>query len=225
MTNLHPFPGPNVAPAAAPLPLPFDPAMAPMLRSRMLREALPPSLQRLLDQGRVVRRSRFTDDGFTDVAEDWIPPAEVAARDAAMARRALAELEDLVLAPAPPNHLLGRVLALLSHYPAKATTPEVEQLLAMDWADDLGEFPAWAIDQAARLWRRSRKWRPSIAEIRALCEEACAGERALADRLRAIALAGDRTGGLTGPVTGSGRGMAGRPAVAPVLASAVRRLR
>lgn len=213
MSNLHPFP----ASSPTSLPLPFDPAMAPALRSRMLREALPDPLRQLLDRGQVGRHSRFTDDGFADVVEDWTPPAGVTPRHAALARRALAEIDQAILAPAPANHLLGRVLALLSHFPAKATTPEVEQLLAMDWADDLGEFPSWAIDQAARVWRRTRKWRPSIAEIRALCEEACAAERALAERLRAIAMAGERTAN-----NGGGGGSA---AVRPVLASSLRRMR
>ncbi|MBP2306843.1 hypothetical protein GBZ48_05045 [Azospirillum melinis] len=215
MSNLHQFP--TSASAAAPpgLPLPFDPTMAPALRGRMLRDALPEPLQRLLDRGQVGRHSRFTEDGFADVVEDWTPPDGVTPRHAALARRALSEIDDTILAPASANHLLGRVLALLSHFPAKATSPEVEQLLAMDWAEDLGEFPAWAIDQAARRWRRTRKWRPSIAEIRALCEEACAEENALADRLRAIAMAGERAG-----ETGSGSG-----AVRPVLASAMRRMR
>lgn len=214
MSNLHQFP---TSSAAAPpgLPLPFDPAMAPALRSRMLRDALPEPLQRLLDRGQVGRHSRFTEDGFADVVEDWTPPDGVTPRHAALARRALSEIADTILAPASANHLLGRVLALLSHFPAKATSPEVEQLLAMDWADDLGEFPAWAIDQAARRWRRTRKWRPSIAEIRALCEEACAEENALAERLRAIAMAGERAGESGNP-TG---------AVRPVLASAMRRMR
>ena len=215
MSNLHPFPA---SPASQPsFPLPFDPAMAPALRSRMLREALPDPLRQLLDRGQTGRHSRFTENGFSDVVEDWTPPAGVTPRHAALARRALAEIDDGILAPAPANHLLGRVLALLSHFPAKATTPEVEQLLAMDWADDLGEFPAWAIDQAARVWRRTRKWRPSIAEIRALCEEACAAERALAERLRVIALAGERSA-----ETG---GCAENAAVRPVLASAIRRMR
>ncbi|PGH55374.1 hypothetical protein CRT60_18830 [Azospirillum palustre] len=214
MSNLHQFPtSSSTAPPG--LPLPFDPAMAPALRSRMLRDALPEPLQRLLDRGQVGRHSRFTEDGFADVVEDWTPPDGVTPRHAALARRALSEIADTILAPASANHLLGRVLALLSHFPAKATSPEVEQLLAMDWADDLGEFPAWAIDQAARRWRRTRKWRPSIAEIRALCEDACAEENALADRLRAIAMAGERTGESGNP-TG---------AVRPVLASVMRRMR
>lgn len=87
------------------------------------------------------------------------------------------------LAPAPTDHVLARVLALLSHYPAKGMTPDVERMVALDWAEDLGEYPAWAIDATARAWRRSKKWRPSIAEMRALCDDLCAGERRLAARL------------------------------------------
>ncbi len=172
-------------------PLPFDPALPSARRAQLLTDALPEPLRAVLAAGRIERRSRFTEDGFTGIAEDWTPPDTVTPHHAILARHALSDIDGEVLAPAPANHLLGRVLALLSHYPAKATTPDVERLLAMDWADDLGEFPAWAIDHAARVWRRSRKWRPSIAEIRSLCEDACAAERQLADRLRAVARAGE----------------------------------
>ncbi len=190
MSTLHPLPSATGRAAAQPaLVLPFDPAQPAALRRQSLTDALPSPLRAVLDGGRIDRHSRFSDDGFAGLAEIWTPPEGVTPRHAALARQALEELEADILAPAAPNHLLGRILALLSHYPAKATSPEVEQLLAMDWADDLGEFPAWAIDQAARSWRRSRKWRPSIAEMRALCEDACASERALADRLRAVARA------------------------------------
>ncbi|CAO3436811.1 hypothetical protein [Azospirillum doebereinerae] len=181
----------NVQALPNPSPLPFDPAMPAALRSRMLMEGLPEPLRAVLTAGRIERRSRFTEEGFAGLAEEWTPPDDVTPRHATMARRALAEIDGAVLAPAPANHLLGRVLALLSHFPAKATTPDVERLLAMDWADDLGEFPGWAIDHAARVWRRTRKWRPSIAEIRGLCEDACAAERDLADRLRRVAQAGE----------------------------------
>lgn len=187
MTNIQPFPDRSPPDRS---PLPFDPSMPSETRGRLLRHALPEPLRAALDGGRVVRRSRFAEDGFSGVAEDWVPPDGISAVQAALARRALAEMQATVLAPAPVNHLLARILALLSHYPAKGTTPEVEQMLAMDWAEDLGEFPAWAVDAAARLWRRTRKWRPSIAEMRSLCEEACTGERALAERLAAVARAG-----------------------------------
>ncbi|HEY0835933.1 MAG TPA: hypothetical protein VGE72_18665 [Azospirillum sp.] len=171
-------------------PLPFDPSLPPAERGRMLVAALPDALREVLAAGRVEQRSRFSDDSFDGVAQVWQPPAGVTARHAAVARRVLDDLERTVLAPAAPNHLLARVLALLSHYPAKGMSPEVEQMIALDWAEDLGEYPAWAIDEAARTWRRTRKWRPSIAEMRALCREACAQERSTAERLKAIVRAG-----------------------------------
>ena len=172
-------------------PLPFDPAMPSQDRCRMLIAAFPQPLQDILESGHVERRPRFSNDAFDGLSETWLPPPDLTGRESAMAQRALDELERSILTPADPSHLLGRILALLSHYPAKNHTPDVEQLIAMDWVEDLGEFPAWAIDHAARIWRRTKKWRPSIAEMRALCEESCTRERALADRLRAIARAGD----------------------------------
>ncbi|KAA0684859.1 hypothetical protein [Azospirillum brasilense] len=167
-------------------PLPFDPAMAPAERCRCLVAAFPDALREVLATGTLEHRPRFGENGFEGLQESWSPPASLSARQVAMAQRVLRDLESSILAPAEPDHLLGRVLALLSHFPAKGLTPDVEQLVAMDWVEDLGEFPAWAIDDAARAWRRTRKWRPSIAEMRALCEEACAKERVLAQRLRRI---------------------------------------
>ncbi len=173
--------------------LPFDPGQPADVRRDRLVAALPPALQDVLSGGRVENRSRFSEDGFDGVAESWSPPA-LTVQHRMLARQALDELDAGILAPASADHLLARVLALLSHFPAKGMTPEVERLVALDWADDLGEYPAWAIDAAARRWRRTRKWRPSIAEMRVLCEEACSRERNLAARLRAVACAPDRAG-------------------------------
>lgn len=188
--------------------LPFDPALPPAERCGRLAAAFPDILREVLNAGRVERRACFAEDAFAGVSEHWHPPPTVTGRQAAAAQRALDEVERTILAPAPPAHLLARILALLSHYPAKGLTPEVEQMVALDWSEDLGEFPSWAIDHAARVWRRTKKWRPSIAEIRTLCEDACARERALAERLRAVARAG------TAPAVGAGavRNLA-RPAV------------
>ena len=133
------------------------------------------------------RRSRFSDNGFDGLLEEWTPPALVTPALAAAAGAALEGLRRGPLAPAATDRLLARILALLSHYPAKGLSPEVEQMVALDWAEDLGEFPAWAVDHAARVWRRTRKWRPSIAEMRDLCQQACAGERAIAQRLAQLA--------------------------------------
>lgn len=169
--------------------LPFNAADCPVEREQALWARFPEPLRAALKNGVVARRSRFGDDGFDDVIEEWTPPRAVGADQAAMAGRALEELRRDALAPSSPDRLLARVLALLSHYPAKGATPEVERMIALDWADDLGEFPAWAVDQAARAWRRTRKWRPSIAEMRALCLDACRRERALAERLARLAAA------------------------------------
>ncbi|WP_188260501.1 hypothetical protein [Azospirillum tabaci] len=201
-------------------PLPFDPAAPAHERGLALASALPVPLRNLLASGRVERRPRFGDRGFDGVTEDWTPPDGVTGQHAAMARRALDELIGSILAPASPDHLLARVLALLSHYPAKGTAPEVEHLVALDWAEDLGEFPAWAVDAAARTWRRTQKWRPSIAEMRALCEEACAPEWALARRLSVIAAAGSASADGAGEGTGHGR--AGR--LRALAGGAVRRM-
>ena len=187
------MPAPNITAFPSPRsPLPFDPAMPAADRHSLLIGALPPPLQDLLVAGPVERRPRFSDDGFDGVTETWLPPAGVTVQHAAMAQRALDDLAMMALAPAPTDHVLARVLALLSHYPAKNMTPDVERLVALDWAEDLGEYPAWAIDAAARAWRRSKKWRPSIAEMRALCDDLCAGERRLAERLQAVVQAGQQ---------------------------------
>lgn len=170
----------------------FDPALPAPNRQARLTAALPPALRQRLAQGRTDRRPRFGDDGFDGMIELWSPPDGVTAAEATLARQSLEELYATVLAPADSDHLLGRVLTLLSHFPAKGLSPEVERMMALDWAEDLGEYPAWVIDAAARNWRRSRKWRPSIAEMRSLCEELCAPERALADRLGALAAAAPR---------------------------------
>jgi len=185
------MPAPNITAFPSPRsPLPFDPAMPAADRHALLIGALPPPLQDLLAAGHVERRPRFSDDGFDGMAETWSPPAGVTAQHAAMAQRALDDLAMTALAPVPTDHALARVLALLSHFPAKGMTPDIERLVALDWAEDLGEYPAWAIDAAARAWRRTKKWRPSIAEMRALCDDLCGGERRLAERLQAVVLAG-----------------------------------
>ena len=190
----------------------FDPALPAPNRQAHLTAALPPVLRQRLAQGRIDRRPRFGDDGFDGMIELWSPPDGVTAAEAALARQSLEELYATVLAPADSDHLLGRVLTLLSHFPAKGLSPEVERMMALDWAEDLGEYPAWVIDAAARNWRRTRKWRPSIAEMRALCEELCAPERALADRLGALAAAAPRDargGDLQAVATGALRRMGG----------------
>ncbi len=78
------------------------------------------------------------------------------------------------------------MLALLSHYRSEPNPPAVETMVAEDWAEDLKEFPVWAIAEAARWWRRNRRFRPQICEIRKLCEDAVGDAPLVRDRLRAI---------------------------------------
>ena len=193
----------TVSPATRPLPVAVDAGRPAEERYDRLKATLPAALRQVLDAGTAAGGSRFAEDGrFVGIALDWRPPAVVEPQQAAQARLALAELQETVLAAADPLPLLGRVFALLSHFPARGTAPEVEQVMAADWAEDLAGYPLWAVEHAARLWRRSRKWRPSIAEIRALCEDACAPERDLAKRLAAVAERG--TGRGTGPACDPG---------------------
>lgn len=74
------------------------------------------------------------------------------------------------LAPGDPVLITGRIYALLAHYHCQDQPYEVEKAMAKDWAEDMAGYPLWAVVNAARTWRRSHKWRPKIAEMRALVE-------------------------------------------------------
>jgi hypothetical protein len=116
--------------------------------------------------------SLFTEDGaWTGSREEWRPPP-VRPGDVPDLR-CQAALLDEVLAPAPRDALLKRVLVLLAHYRADPLPPDIEAAIAEDWADDLGEFPLWAVEEACRRWRRDARkgrFRPYTSDIRALCE-------------------------------------------------------
>ncbi len=193
----------NVVPLLASPPAAYDPALPARQRQAALLEGLPETLRAIVI-GRVTQRACFDGaDGFTGLRETWSPPAVVEPADAEAASRASAEIAMEILAPVDPGWLLARLLALFAHCPPRSVPldPAVEQMVAGDWAADLGEYPQWAVDQAVRIWRRTRKWRPTITEMRALCDEAVAAERSLADRLRRIAAASSagtgRGGGLS----------------------------
>ena len=146
-----------------------------------LPPTMPPSLAGLLRPE--VGGFQFTDSSYYQT-ETWRPKA-MDASQAQDARDCLARLE-LALAPSDKGHLLARILALLSHYRADPHPPEVEYVIAQDWAEDLGEFPAWAVDEAARQWRRTRRFKPQICEIRAACLEIVGADMKALDRLRRL---------------------------------------
>jgi hypothetical protein len=121
--------------------------------------------------------------GYREV-EFWYPPA--VDESTLEAVKAYLKLIDGFLEPADRAALLNRVLALISHYRTDSNPPQVEMMIADDWAEDLGEFPLWVIEDAARQWRRTKKFRPQISEIRELCEYIVAKERKVQKRLRQI---------------------------------------
>jgi hypothetical protein len=142
---------------------------------------------RLLAPARTV--GRYNEEGdFLGVHEEWLL-REMQLEDVPDLRRQLALVEQ-AFAPANRGALLARVLALLAHYrDPNPLPPAVEQAVAEDWADDLGEYPAWAVEEACRRWRRDPKkyrYKPLPGDIRRLCEEVVAKEAAMADRLRRL---------------------------------------
>jgi hypothetical protein len=121
-------------------------------------------------------------------------------------------LLDEALRPADRGPLLARVLTLLSHYrDQNPLPPEVERAVAGDWADDLGEFPSWAIEEACRRWRRDKKkyrFKPLPGDIRHLAEEETRQAQTL--RLRVSMLLKAAAGqGHTRPTPAAG--LPGRP--------------
>jgi len=109
---------------------------------------------------------------------DWVPPAQPAhiVKLAEDARRALIEH----LSPWDARILGPSVSKLLAHrwrQKPEVVSAEMHEALIIDWIEDLGEFPAWAFHDAAREWRRTQQWCPTIADIRRLCEAAVADDR------------------------------------------------
>ncbi|WP_147395335.1 hypothetical protein [Azospirillum cavernae] len=194
-----PHPITNIVPLHASPSAVYDPTLPPAQRHGALVGALPETLQAIVGNG--TSRACFDDlGGFVGMRETWSPPAVVDPADAEAAARALAVIEREILAPVDPGWLLARLLALFAHCPPRSAPvdPAVERMVASDWAEDLGEYPQWAVDQAVRVWRRTKKWRPTIMEMRALCDEAVTPELTLAERLREIAAAKSATAGRAG---------------------------
>jgi hypothetical protein len=78
---------------------------------------------------------------------------------------------NMVLEPADEELALARIFALLAHYRSDPLPPSIERYVAEDWLEDMSEFPLWAIDRAARTWRRTKKFKPQISEMRSLCQQ------------------------------------------------------
>ncbi|USQ74172.1 hypothetical protein NF552_22550 (plasmid) [Roseomonas mucosa] len=183
VARLRPQPYPvSTALAAAGHPATSDPAP----RGKSDIPKVPEAVARVIEAGVLERRLLFPESGGSRVVERWQP---VAVRRDDVLEEVRAHLADLeaALQPADRGALLARLLALLSHYRAEPNPPQVEQMMADDWAEDLGEFPMWAIEDACKVWRRTRKWKPQIVEVLALCRDAVGDAAQRRDRLRAVA--------------------------------------
>lgn len=62
-----------------------------------------------------------------------------------------------------------RVSTLLSHYWTAADPVEVRRAQIGDWLEDLAEFAAPVVSEAAKEWRQENTRRPSPGDIRLLC--------------------------------------------------------
>ncbi|HEY8612265.1 MAG TPA: hypothetical protein VIL69_13345 [Roseomonas sp.] len=143
------------------------------------------AVRAVLRRGLVESRLVFPDNGPAREIEVWRTPDVRGDGELEAVREHLDGMKT-ALAPAERGELLARILALLSHYRLDPHPEQVEMRIADDWAEDLGGYPMWAIEEAAKFWRRTRKWKPQICEIIALCEEAVGQHLRIRDRLRAV---------------------------------------
>lgn len=68
---------------------------------------------------------------------------------------------------------MARVASLLDPYFEKDTPQAIREMQARDWADELAEYPQWAIDAAVKWWisadNKDRRKRPMAGDIAARC--------------------------------------------------------
>lgn len=147
-------------------------------------------------------------DGLQPLLE---PGADPALNQAAVQRLTLQDYEavgaaitvcDALCAPAGEAGTTELIARLFNHYVPRfdgqgLTEALGRQILMMkqqvkkDWLEDFREFPAWALADACRDWRRGPKgmFQPSIAELRTLCAKVMFPVKRL--RLQADMIAGE----------------------------------
>jgi hypothetical protein len=69
-----------------------------------------------------------------------------------------------------PQEIAVLLARLAIHFPLPDLPPEHHQLAFADFADDLVEYPIGVVAEAAQDWRRTERWWPKVAELRARCE-------------------------------------------------------
>ena len=148
----------------------------------------PPEVTAALAAGIKSSRFVFPQDGSVRTVEVWEPPV-ITDKRTGMAIWSRLEALERFTAPAEAGEVMSRILVLLSHYRQAGHSDAVEQGIADDWAEDLGSYPIWTINEAARRWRRTRKFKPQISEIVELCDHAGGEAIKERDRLRSIVAA------------------------------------
>jgi hypothetical protein len=147
----------------------------------------PPSrdVKAAIEAGVVSRRMLFPNDGAPRTVETWRAPV---IKDKAIGAAIWSRLTaiETCMAPASRSELMSRILVLHAHYRSTIQADAVEQGIADDWAEDLAAYPMWAVEEAARMWRRTRKFKPQISEMIELCEAATVTLKLERDRLRSI---------------------------------------
>lgn len=137
----------------------------------------------------------------------WSPPVAIGMEDLAEARRMIPVYE-AYLTPAPAPWVSGRIATLMAHY----YTPDMPQALGAavfgDWIDILDDLPAHAIQEAAKKWLRTEtRRRPGPGDIRDLAMRLVGDEMKILERLRKIAVMGERQNSPTaGVISILGRG-------------------
>jgi hypothetical protein len=144
-----------------------------------------PAVTRLLKVGIRSTHFLFPENGPTREVETWVPPGVTNLQVLAEVRDRLRNLA-ITLNSAPSGDLLSRIMVLLAHYRVAEHSKATEYGIALDWADDLAEYPMWAIEDAARMWRRTKKFRPQICEMIELCEDACGKLKTERRRLESV---------------------------------------
>lgn len=148
----------------------------------------PPEVMAALAAGIKSSRFVFPQDGSVRTVEVWEPPV-ITDKGTGMAIWSRLEALERLTVPAVAGEIMSRILVLLSHYRQAGHSDTVEQGIADDWAEDLGSYPMWAIDEAARRWRRTRRFKPQISEIIEFCDHASGEAIKERDRLRSIVAA------------------------------------
>ena len=78
---------------------------------------------------------------------------------------------------------------MLELYPTQKGREGMAKYVAFEWMDALGEFPQWAINDACREYRNSkREWKPLPGQIRHLAIQAIGGQWDEYQRLKELAV-------------------------------------